>query len=157
MTPHGSLLLRAGLLLVSAIVPLALVAPAGGAAPTPAGTYANEAVKVTNNKRVQHDLVRLRRSDCLKQFAVRQARRMANQTRMFHQDLSPILSRCRLSMVGENVAYGYPTGRAVVRAWMRSPGHRANILQRRYRIVAIAARKGSDGSWYVSQVLARRR
>jgi len=28
---------------------------------------------------------------------------------------------------GENIAWGQSTGRAALRAWLRSPGHRANI------------------------------
>ncbi len=38
--------------------------------------------------------------------------------------------------VGENIAWAtlsLATPRAIVAAWMRSPGHRANILDRRYR------------------------
>jgi uncharacterized protein YkwD len=157
MTPHGSWLVRVAILFVTALLPISLLAPPGAEAATPAQRkYANQAVKVTNNKRVQHDLVRLRKKDCVKRFATRQAKRMAAQRRMFHQNLSPILNRCNLSMVGENVAYGFPTGRAVVNAWMRSPGHRANILRARYRVIGIAARKGSNGYWYVSQVLGRK-
>jgi uncharacterized protein YkwD len=61
---------------------------------------------------------------------------------------------CNLVAAGENVAYGYPSGRAVVRAWMHSPGHRANILSRTYRGMGLAARK-SDGVWYVAQVFGK--
>jgi len=32
------------------------------------------------------------------------------------------------SIAGENIAKGQPTPEAVVKAWMNSPGHRANIL-----------------------------
>ncbi len=67
------------------------------------------------------------------------------------------MRRCRLSTAGENLAYGFPNGRATVQGWMRSPGHRANILARGYRQMAIAARRGGDGLWYVSQVFGRRR
>ena len=50
---------------------------------------------------------------------------------MFHQDLGPIMRQCGLSTVGENVAYGYSTGRLGGRPrWMHSEGHRANILNR---------------------------
>ncbi len=35
---------------------------------------------------------------------------------------------------------------------MHSDGHRANILNRGYRVMGIAARKGADGRWYVAQV-----
>jgi uncharacterized protein YkwD len=42
--------------------------------------------------------------------------------------------------VGENIAWGtmyLATPRAIVAAWMRSPGHRANILDPRYRDTGI--------------------
>jgi uncharacterized protein YkwD len=42
--------------------------------------------------------------------------------------------------VGENIAWGtlwLGTPRAIVAAWMESPGHRANILDARFRDTAI--------------------
>ncbi|QIX25974.1 CAP domain-containing protein [Nocardioides sp. JQ2195] len=119
-------------------------------------TYKNQAVRATNRHRADEDRKRLRSQDCLKRMARNHARRMASQRRMFHQDLGRVMSECHLTMVGENVAYGYPSGRSVVnRGWMHSDGHRANILQRRYRLIGVAARKG-DGRWYVAQVFGRR-
>jgi uncharacterized protein YkwD len=44
------------------------------------------------------------------------------------------------AVLGENLAWGggrHATPRRIVRSWMRSPGHRANILQRRFREVGI--------------------
>ena len=56
---------------------------------------------------------------------------MAQREQMFHQDLGPVMTDCKLNTAGENVAYGYPTGRSVVNdGWMHSEGHRANILSR---------------------------
>jgi uncharacterized protein YkwD len=137
-------------------VSLGTAAPAD-AAQTAAGKYANAAHKATNNVRENHDRRALRKNDCLKRFAVRQARRMANRNEMFHQDLGAIMNKCNLNAAGENVAYGYPTGRSVVRdGWMKSEGHRANILRRTYRIMGIGARKGDDGRWYVAQVFGRK-
>ena len=119
--------------------------------------YQNQARAATNNKREAHDRVKLKRGKCVQRFARKQARRMANQGRMFHQDLGPILNQCNLSMVGENVAYGYPSGRSVVnQGWMNSDGHRANILNPSFRLMGIGARKGHDGRWYVAQVFGRR-
>jgi uncharacterized protein YkwD len=56
------------------------------------------------------------------------------------------LSGPRAWVVGENLAWGSgdrssPT--AIVRAWMNSPGHRANILQRRFREVGIGLEVGA--------------
>lgn len=130
------------------------VAPAHASA---AQTYADQAHRTTNQQRAKQDLARLGRSRCLQQFAARQAALMARKRTIFHQDLAPVLRECDLGLAGENVARGYPTGRAVVnRGWMRSPLHRANILSPGYRLMAVAARRGSDGRWYAAQVFGRR-
>lgn len=41
------------------------------------------------------------------------------------------------SQAGENIAAGFPTPAAAVRAWMRSPGHCRNILSPAFRDVGI--------------------
>jgi uncharacterized protein YkwD len=138
---------------------LALVVTLLPAAPAQAQTqerYVKQARAVTNDRRADHDLARLRSQGCAQKFARRQARRMARQDRLFHQDLGKVLDRCDLSGVAENVAYGYTTGRRVVRAWMQSPGHRANLLEPSYRMLGMAARRGGTGGWYAVQVFGRR-
>lgn len=55
------------------------------------------------------------------------------------------LRRARRWSVGENIAWG--TGalgspRLIVRAWMHSPGHRANILTRSFRHIGIGISAG---------------
>lgn len=133
-------------------VPLAPPAQAGVAAVE----YQAEAFAVTNAQRLRYERIPLRHDACVQKWAVRQARKMARQERMFHQDLARVTGDCRLSLAGENVAYGYRTGRSVVRdGWMRSKGHRANILRRDYRLMGIGARR-ADGVWYVAQVFGRK-
>ncbi len=69
--------------------------------------------------------------------------------------------------VGENIAYGtlwLATPRAIVAAWMSSPGHRANILDGRYRDTAIgvsthlsrAIAHGQPGGMYTEDFGVRR-
>jgi uncharacterized protein YkwD len=144
--------------LVAVVVALATaltLAPPAQAAT--AAEYSASAFRATNHHRVEHDRVRLRHSDCLQRFARKQAVRMADREQMFHQALGPIMNTCHLQMSGENVAYGFPSGRAVVnKGWMHSAGHRANILEPRYRSMAIVARQAPDGTWYVSQVFGRK-
>lgn len=53
----------------------------------------------------------------------------------------------RYSIIGENLAVGY-RGTAVVDGWMRSPGHRENILQRSFDEVGIAIADGSPRRGY---------
>ena len=143
----------AAALLLGGLLSAAPVEAAAPADQRPAAhkRYANKAFAATNNRRDAHERRALRRNDCVQKWARRQARKMARQERMFHQDLQPVLRNCGLSTVGENVAYGYPTGQAVVRGWMNSPGHRENILRREFRLMGIAARKGG-GRWYAAQV-----
>jgi uncharacterized protein YkwD len=75
---------------------------------------------------------------------------------MEHQAMGPILRKCNLSMVAENVAYGYDTGRKVVRGWMHSKGHRRNILNGKFRLLGMAVRRSDNGTPYAAQVFGRR-
>ena len=120
-----------------------------------AGRYQNQGFEATNRVRQHHERAGFRSQDCVQRFAQRQAGRMARQDRMFHQDLRPVLQRCGLTSAGENVAYGYPTGRSVVRAWMHSDGHRANILNPGFRLLGMAAARDDDGTVYSAQVFGR--
>jgi uncharacterized protein YkwD len=51
-------------------------------------------------------------------------------------------------IVGENIAWGDGTAAtpaAIVSAWMHSAGHRANILNRRFRAIGIGIASGTPG------------
>lgn len=144
-------------LIMVGVIPMAAPASAQVAASS-AAAYESQAVETTNKQRTRRDLRSLRTNACLTRFADRQAVRMADQRRIFHQDLSPVLRRCGLGRVGENVAVGYPSGKSVVKdGWMRSSGHRRNILTRGFRIVAVGAAQDAGGRWYTAQVFGRRR
>jgi uncharacterized protein YkwD len=130
------------------------------AAPAPAATpvevrYGNTITRLVNTIRDNHDRVELRKNKCLQRFANKQAERMAKQRRMFHQALGPIQRRCGVGYVGENVARGTISAKQMVRLWMNSSGHRANILFRKYRLTGVAARK-AGGQWWAAQVFGRK-
>ncbi len=126
-------------------------APAHAAPSKAALAYERASHVVTNNKRVYYDRAPLVRSVCLNRMARAQALRMARRREIFHQNLGNVQRECRMGWVGENVAFGYPTGRAAVDAWMRSPGHRENILRRQFRQEGLGA-VSVGGVWYVAQV-----
>ena len=69
---------------------------------------------------------------------------------MYRKDLGPILRACNLSAVGENVAYGYPSGSAVMGGWM-DRAELSRCPERRPRLLGVA-RSSSDGRWYAAQV-----
>ncbi len=49
---------------------------------------------------------------------------------------------------GENIASGYQTPEAVVRGWMNSPGHRANILSWKYGKIGVGYAYTSRGNYH---------
>lgn len=53
--------------------------------------------------------------------------------------------------LSENIAYGYRTGLDVVKAWMASPGHRANILDCRATAVGVGAVYAANGTPYFTE------
>ena len=111
----------------------------------------------TNGARNRHGRRDLRPQRCVDRFAESQARAMMRRGTGFHQNLSRVLRRCDLGLVGENVAWGYFAGPAqVVRAWMDSPGHRRNILDGRFGLLGVGAVRDARGEWYVAQVFGRR-
>ncbi len=141
---------------VGAALVLALtVAPAPAAHAISSTTFEKDVHTLANKERAKRGLARVSHSPCLDRYAEAQAKAMAQKKKMYHQDLQPILRACKLSTVGENVARGYSSGSSVTKAWMNSPGHRANILGSRYRSIGVGAYQDSKGTWYVAQVLGR--
>ena len=52
---------------------------------------------------------------------------------------------------GENIAYGFRTGVDVVKAWMASPPHRANLLNCKATTVGVGAVYSGSGNLYYTQ------
>lgn len=56
-------------------------------------------------------------------------------------------------IAAENVAYNYSDNpNTVVTQWMNSSGHKANIMDLKYKKSAVAAVKSDDGRWYYTQI-----
>jgi uncharacterized YkwD family protein/spore coat assembly protein SafA len=52
---------------------------------------------------------------------------------------------------GENIAYGYPTPKAVVDGWIKSPGHRANMLGTGFRQIGVGY--VAKGNYWTMQLI----
>ncbi|WP_307826447.1 sigma-70 family RNA polymerase sigma factor [Streptomyces pactum] len=61
----------------------------------------------------------------------------------------------RWSTYGENIAAGQRTAADVMRSWMDSPGHRANILNCSFTEIGIGYREGAGGPWWTQNFGAR--
>jgi uncharacterized protein YkwD len=110
-----------------------------------------------NRKRENHGLRRLGRSGRLRKAAQKHTNHMQNHRCFAHEcpGEPSVLSRLkkvnyihnglRRWSYGENIAYGgsyLGSPKAIVRAWMHSPGHRHNILNPDFRQIGIGYARG---------------
>ena len=91
--------------------------------------------------------------------AERHARDMARAGKMAHELPGGPRFGARMerdgirTLAAENVAWGQrDVGRAVT-AWMNSPGHRRNMLDKRFDGVGMASAQGRDGRLYWAMIL----
>ena len=89
--------------------------------------YELEVIRLVNVEREKRGIAPLSRLvELVNQCRLHSARQNAKRS-MYHGSLKG----CR----AENVAVGQKSAKAVVRAWMNSSGHRANILSRRWQFI----------------------
>ncbi|MBN1912749.1 MAG: hypothetical protein JW818_23710 [Pirellulales bacterium] len=102
-------------------------------------------VKFTNYERARHGLPPLEVDPELMKTAREQGIWMARFRRLQH-------TRRPLA---ENIAMGYGSSQSVVRGWMNSSGHRANILNGSHRRIGVAAYVTDGGTIYWCQQFRR--
>ncbi|MEV8415138.1 CAP domain-containing protein [Streptomyces niveus] len=61
----------------------------------------------------------------------------------------------RWTTYGENIARGQQTAAEVMKGWMNSPGHRANILNCAFKEIGIGVHDASGGPWWTQAFGAR--
>lgn len=61
----------------------------------------------------------------------------------------------RWTTYGENIARGQQTAAQVMDGWMKSPGHRANILNCAFKEIGVGVHEGSGGPWWTQAFGAR--
>ena len=155
---------------------LLLLAVAAGASPASAATVCasadgvpaqastvslgNAALCLVNQERSQRGLQPLKLNKRLTKAAVGHARDMNRRGYFAHDSLSgaDFVDRIRRAgyfkrgsfpSLGEDLAWGsgeLGSPREIVRGWMESPGHRANILHRKFREAGIGVAIGDPGA-----------
>jgi uncharacterized protein YkwD len=101
-----------------------------------------------NVQRTRYGRAKLASATCPDYFAERWAPYLARTGYFYHQSMYPILRGCHATRAAENLARGYTTADRTVAAWMASPGHRANILDRLLNRIGVAA-VYARGQWIV--------
>lgn len=145
------------------------------AEPSKAGvtTIRRATLCLINRERQARGLGALRMSRTLARPAQRHSADMAARRYFSHTSPSGTTMGARIArsgytrggrghVIGENIAWGtgaVSTPASIVRGWMNSPGHRANILSPRYREIGIGvvgrAPNGAAGGTYTTDFGAR--
>lgn len=124
-------------------------ANAGGERNAPAGESAEhlvqEVIERTNAERTKRGLPPLKQQPALTQAARWLARDMATKNYFEHKDRQgrdidprlPDFGYTEWRNIGENIAGGQRSAEGVVAGWMKSPGHRANILNPQFREIGV--------------------
>lgn len=124
---------------------------------TTAGLADLEAVRAAvlervNRARRQGGLAPLKPNERLDRAAQRHAQDMFERAYFQHESPEGATMRDRIEatgyrarIVGENLAFGQTSAEEVVDGWLKSPGHRRNILENKFREMGLGIALGRDG------------
>lgn len=143
-------------LTAASVVPAAAHACAGAGNPGASPRKASAATLcLLNKQRKAHGLRPFRVHGALRKAAVGHSRNMARHNFFSHTAPGNVGFADRIRRanyrprggwsIGENIAWGSgraATPKSIVRSWMNSPGHRANILNGRFRTIGIGVSRG---------------
>lgn len=120
-----------------------------------------------NDERRKKGMEELFWDENLARLARNYSRQMARELFFSHYDPSgkSVVERARSSRIsdwskiGENLFFceGYDNyDTLAVRGWMKSSGHRQNILDRQFNVTGIGIANTRDGQIYITQIFVRR-
>ena len=118
--------------------------------------YDQELLNAVNNHRDSIGLSPLVHSDVIWIEANNHSTDMANGAIPFGHDgftqrSENIRAVYGLGATAENIAWGNGTADEIVKSWLESVGHRANI-EGDFNLTGLSAVKASDGNWYYTQI-----
>lgn len=125
--------------------------------------FQNRVVQLTNAERAKVGLRPLKMNWELQRCARVKSEDMRNRNYFAHNSPSygsPFTMMksfgINYSTAGENIAAGQQTPEAVVASWMKSPGHRANILKAEYAEIGCGVAFGGSYKVYWTQQFIKR-
>jgi uncharacterized protein YkwD len=144
-------------LVPAALFGIVIVATPAEAAVVSAQTLQSDIVYWTNHQRAKAGCKALTVNTALTQAGITHSAWMARTGTFSHVGNGGSTFDARIRAAGytkpsaENIAWGYRNGTDVVNAWMKSPGHRANLLNCKSKTVGVGAVYASNGNPYYSQ------
>lgn len=149
------------LLMLLSVLPLGSGVLAGEAPEFGKSAEEKAVCELTNEERRKAGLESLLPNRKLFEAARAHAGNMAKHNKMTHKlDGKDVAARVeargyRYFLVGENVASGQETPDAAMASWMRSSGHRANILRREFTEIGVGVAHNDEGEPYYVQNFGR--
>jgi uncharacterized protein YkwD len=118
-----------------------------------------ELLELTNAQRKKEGLAPLKANPKLFAAARAHSANMAKADRLDHELDDTPAERVKAAgyvfrTMGENIAAGQRTAEEAISSWMRSEGHRGNLLGGEYEEVGLAVAATKDGKRYWTQVFA---
>lgn len=135
--------------ILAAVVICATLVSCSGASDSDEGL-----LELHNRERTKRTLEPLKLDPTLCEYAQRHAERMAERGRLAHSSMSDLSVAAGNGNVGENIAWGQVSEEEVTDAWMESPGHRQNILGKRFKRVGFGMKKDKNDRPYWCAVFA---
>ncbi|MET9958349.1 sigma-70 family RNA polymerase sigma factor [Streptomyces sp. NPDC006326] len=130
-------------------------------APAPQG-IAGQVIALVNDERAAAGCGPLKEDPQLRSAAQGHSDDMANRDFFSHTNPDgadpgkrTTAAGYRWSTYGENIAKGQQTAASVMDAWMKSPGHRANILNCSFKDIGVGMHQGPGGPWWTQNFGAR--
>ncbi|MEU4421025.1 CAP domain-containing protein [Actinoplanes sp. NPDC024001] len=144
-------------LVPAALTGAAMIASPAAAAPVSEGTLQNDINRLINVQRKANGCAALTVNAALTKAARGHSTYMAQSGSFSHTGKGGTRFVARVKAAGyskpgaENIAWGYRTGADVVKGWMKSPGHRANIVNCKLKTVGVGAVYAKNGTPYYTQ------
>jgi uncharacterized protein YkwD len=141
----------------AALIGLVTVAAPAEAAAVSTATLQTQVVALSNQARVQAGCRALKVNAELLWAARGHSKYMATTGRFSHTGSrsSSFVTRARAAGYtaarSENIAWGYRSAREVVDAWLKSPGHRRNLLDCGAKTFAVGVIYSANGTPYYTQ------
>lgn len=124
-----------------------------------AKTIEVEILNLINDHRLSLGLSPLENMSVVKSVAYSHTDYMVDNNVVSHDNFytrsNYLKSNAGAKKVSENVAYGYSSAESVVRAWIKSESHKANI-EGDYTYFDVSAERNEDGRYYYTNIFIKK-
>ena len=120
-------------------------------------TFAEQVVKLVNQERIKAGLNEVTLDKTIENAALIRAKEITqsfSHTRPNGSNFSTVLKEQGITYkgAGENIAWGQNSPEEVMKAWMNSQGHRANILNPNFTKIGVGHYQNAKGTNYWAQL-----